>query len=309
LPLRQLLLKEEVDILHLRSRMPAWVGYMAWLSIPKKKRPVLITTFHGFYSVNKYSAIMTKGNGVIAVSESIKKHIYDKYDVEKDIRLVFRGVDNEVFDPAKIEPARLDALRESWGIKENKPVIMLPGRLTRLKGQDVFLKSLLKVTNRNFQAILVGDVKENPGFVGELNGFIKENNLQDCVKMVGHCSDMPAGLLLADIVLSASSSEPEAFGRTTVEAMAMGKPVIATAHGGSLETVIHDETGWLVMPSDPDDMAFRINEALEDRIKIKKYGLSGQKSVREKFTTQSMCEQTVNFYQELIQQRNKEFCL
>jgi glycosyltransferase involved in cell wall biosynthesis len=309
LPLRQLLLKEEIDILHLRSRMPAWVGYMAWLSIPKKKRPILITTFHGFYSVNKYSAIMTKGNGIIAVSESIKKHIYEKYDVKKDIRLVFRGVDNDIFDPEKIESSRLDTLKKLWEIKDNIPVIMLPGRLTRLKGQDVFLKSLLKVKNRKFQAVMVGDLNENPGFVNELNNFINENKLQDCVKMVGHCSDMPAGLLLADIVLSASSSEPEAFGRTTVEAMAMGKPVIATAHGGSLETVIHEETGWLVMPSDPEDMALRINEALENQLKTKKFGMSGQKSVREKFTTQSMCEQTINLYQELIQQRNEEFRL
>ncbi len=305
-PLRKLLLKEEVDILHLRSRMPAWIGYLAWLSLPRKKRPVLVTTFHGFYSVNKYSAIMTRGNGIIAVSQSIKQHIYEKYGVKKDINLIFRGVDEEVFDPEKIDKQRLAAFKSAWNLEENIPVIMLPGRLTRLKGQDIFLKSLMQVKDRNFQAILVGDVNENPGFVSELKELIVSNNLQECVRMVGHCSDMPAGLLLADIVLSASSSEPEAFGRTTVEAMAMGKPVIATAHGGSLETVIHGETGWLVKPSDPDDMASRINEALKFPSKLKKLGLSGQERVRKNFTTQSMCEKTVKLYRHLISRRNKQ---
>ena len=114
---------------------------------------------------------------------------------------------------------------------------------------------------------------------------------------------MAAGMLLADIVLSASSSEPEAFGRTTVEAMAMGKPVIATAHGGSLETVIHDETGWLVRPSSPEEMARYIEEALRNREKIREFGRKGQERVRKLFTTRSMCEKTIDFYQELLAEK------
>ncbi|WP_240194204.1 glycosyltransferase family 4 protein [Desulfopila inferna] len=306
-PLRRLMIKEEVDILHLRSRMPAWVGYVAWLSMPKSRRPVLVTTFHGFYSVNKYSAIMTKGDGVIAVSESIKKHIHEKYEVKNDVRLVFRGVDEEMFNPENIESSRLEKLRGDWNIKENIPVIMLPGRITRLKGQDIFLKSLLQVKGRNFQAILVGDTSENPGYVSELKEYISDNNLEECVSLVGHCSDMAAGLLLADIVLSASSSEPEAFGRTTVEAMSMAKPVIATAHGGSLETVVNGETGWLVMPSDPVEMGQCIDNALKDLETIKTFGKRGQERVRKHFTTQSMCEKTVQIYRELILKRRKIF--
>jgi glycosyltransferase involved in cell wall biosynthesis len=302
-PLRQLMLKKEVDILHLRSRMPAWVGYIAWLSLQKDKRPVLVTTFHGFYSLNKYSAIMTKGDGVIAVSESIKHHIYENYRVNNEVRLIFRGVDEEVFNPENIEEWRLAKLRKMWNIKRGVPLIMLPGRITRLKGQDIFLNSLLRIKNYDFQAILVGDVKENPGYVNELKEFIASNKLADCVQLVGHCSDMAAGLLLADIVLSASSSEPEAFGRTTVEAMAMGKPVIATAHGGSLETVVHGETGWLVPPSNPTAMGETLEEALADPEKLIRFGCKGQERVRRFFTTQSMCEKTVSFYQQLILQR------
>ena len=300
LPLRQFLLKEHVDVLHLRSRMPAWIGYLAWKSLPKDKRPLLVTTFHGFYSVNSYSAIMTKGEGVIAVSESISKHIREHYSVSKSIRVIFRGVDDTQFDPAKVTSERIDALRTQWDIASDIPVLMLPGRLARWKGQDTFLLSLPHLHEQMYQAILVGDLEENSGFSSEICSLIKEHNLEGKVKCVGHCSDMPAALMLADVVLSTSSKEPEAFGRTTVEAMAMGKPVIATAHGGSLETVVNGETGWLVGPSDPEDLARGIREALSDFNRLKTYGIAGQKRVRERFTTKSMCEQTLTFYKELL---------
>lgn len=300
LPLRRLIIEEEVDVLHLRSRMPAWIGYLVWRSLPEEKRPVLITTFHGFYSINKYSAIMTKGEAVIAVSEGIQRHIHEKYHVSKKTRLVYRGVDAEMFDPALVDPSRLEKLRRLWNIQGNVPVIMLPGRVTRLKGQDIFLQSLLLLKDKNFVAVLVGDVNENSGFGHQLKNFIHENDLQDYVRLVGHCSDMPAALLLADIVLSASSSEPEAFGRTTVEAMAMGKPVIATAHGGSLETVVHGETGWLIKPADAPEMARRLNTALGDMEALKTIGQNGQKLVRQRFTTRSMCESTIKLYREMI---------
>ncbi len=305
-PLRKLMISEEVDILHLRSRMPAWVGYISWLSLPKNRRPALVTTFHGFYSQNKYSAIMTKGDGTIAVSESIKNHIYDKYNVKKEVKLIFRGVDEDIFNPDNIEEYRVAQLKKQWNIKDSIPVIMLPGRITRLKGPDIFIKSLLHVKNHSFQAILVGDVKENPSLVNELNELIKVNQLQDRISFVGHCTDMPAGLMVADIVISASSSEPEAFGRTTVEAMAMGKPVIATAHGGSLETVINEETGWLVMPSDPEEMGRKIDEALGDLENLRQFGTRGKERVRKHFTTKSMCEKTTLLYQELLLKRRNE---
>jgi glycosyltransferase involved in cell wall biosynthesis len=301
IPLRRLLQNEEVDVLHLRSRMPAWVGYLAWKSLPKRKRPVLVTTFHGFYSVNSYSAIMTKGDGVIAVSESIKQHIKEYYNKDEEITLIFRGVDIDLFNPGKVPAARVERLRRQWQVDDSRPLLMLPGRLTRLKGQDVFLRSLSLLKKSSFQAVLVGDTGENPGFVSELKRMIDQYNLTDRVKMVGHCSDMPAAYLLADIVLSASSSEPEAFGRTTAEAMAMGKPVIATAHGGSLETVTEQLTGWLVRPSDPEDMAKAIEEALSGgKEMLAAYGKTGQARVRERFTTKAMCEQTEKLYRKLL---------
>ena len=300
-PLRQLLCREQVDILHLRSRMPAWVGYLVWRSLPKKNRPVLVTTFHGFYSVNAYSAIMTKGDAIIAVSQSVERHIREYYGENMDITLIFRGVDSSIFHPAVVDSNRVRRLAEQWGLRPGRPTIMLPGRLTRLKGQEMFLQSLGSLKIADYQAILVGDTDENPGFAGELNRMIQQNNLADRVKLVGHCADMPAAYMLADLVISASSSEPEAFGRTTVEAMAMGKPVIATAHGGSLETIVDGETGWLVQPGDYLAMAAAVDHALAQTPEaLHRLGEKGQQRVLDKFTTEAMCSQTLDLYKRLL---------
>lgn len=301
LPMRHLMKKHRIDVLHLRSRMPAWVGYIAWLMFLKKRRPLLVTTFHGFYSVNAYSEIMTKGEGVIAVSESIKKHIKDNYQRENNVRLIFRGVEIDSFNPEKVERQRYEKLCHDWSISRDKPIIMLPGRLTRLKGQEIFLRSLLLVKNREYLAILVGDTEDNPGYTQELREIIIANNLSSHVKLVGHCSDMPAAFMIADIVLSTSSLEPEAFGRTTVEAMAMGCPVIVTGHGGSLETVIPGENGWMVAPSNVTELAAAIDDALSASPEtLRTIGDNNKRRVKEKFTARAMCEETFTFYNELM---------
>lgn len=306
-PLRQEMKKRRVHILHLRSRMPAWIGYLALQSLPRKYRPLLVTTFHGFYSINSYSAIMTKGDGVIAISKDIQQHIAENYNREKDVRLIFRGVDIESFDHTKVSRHRLDKLSQAWNIDTGRPLLMLPGRLTRWKGQEIFLRSLLLVKNTNFQAVIVGDTEDNPSYTSELRNFIEQNNLADRVRLVGHCHDMPAAFLLADIVLSTSSSQPEAFGRTTIEAMAMGKPVIATAHGGSLETVVPGLTGWLVQPADPDELARAIEEALAmKQEQLKESGENGRHRVAAHFTAEAMCEQTLAFYYELLGRREQQ---
>ncbi len=303
LSLRRLLINEKIDVLHLRSRMPAWLGYLVWKSLPKKKRPVLVTTFHGFYSVNSYSAIMTKGMGIIAISKSIEQHIKNAYGVDRGIELIFRGVDKEKFDPGVVSQERVERFRSLWGLSADKPIIMLPGRLTRLKGPDLFIQALSMVQHSNFQAVMVGDTQDNPGFTKELAELIDRLDLQDNVFMVGHCDDMPAALMVADVVVSASSNEPEAFGRTTIEAMAMGKPVIATAHGGSLETVTPGKTGWLVTPGVAEDLARAIDEALSSPETMKRYGMAGKETVDGKFTMNTMCQKTTDFYYKLIADR------
>ncbi len=305
LPLRKLLKKEKVDVLHLRSRMPAWVGYLVWKTLPKNNRPVLVTTFHGFYSVNSYSAIMTKGMGIIAISKSIEEHIRKAYGVKKDIELIFRGVDKEKFDPSAVEDDSVQSYRDLWGIKPDRQVVMLPGRLTRLKGQDLFIQALAQLKNRNFQAIIVGDLQDNQGFSAELREMIDSLGLTENVALVGHCDNMPAALTIADIVVSASSNEPEAFGRTTIEAMAMGKPVVATAHGGSLETVVPGKTGWLVQPGMVDELAAALDDALSSPEKRRAYGIAGKAAVNSTFTMNTMCERTLAYYRRLLVKENR----
>jgi glycosyltransferase involved in cell wall biosynthesis len=280
--------------------MPAWLGFAVWKTLPKKRRPILVTTFHGFYSVNRYSAIMTKGMGKIAVSKGIENHIREKYGVKKGINLIYRGVDKKIFDPQAVSVERIEKYRKKWQVKEGLPLIMLPGRLTPWKGQDTFIEALSLLDDLEFQAYIVGDTEESSYFTQQLNLLIHRHALNGKVTMAGHCDDMPAALMLADLVVSASSREPEAFGRTTIEAMAMGKAVVATAHGGSLETVMPNVTGWLVKPGDAQSLADGLRAALTSKEQLLSFGRAGQEMANNKFTTYSMCEKTISLYKELF---------
>jgi glycosyltransferase involved in cell wall biosynthesis len=177
---------------------------------------------------------------------------------------------------------------------------MLPGRLTPWKGQDIFIEALALLKDIDYQAFIVGDTAENQYFTEQLEALIGRYRLKGSITMTGHCDDMPAALMLADIVVSASSREPEAFGRTTIEAMAMGKAVVATAHGGSLETVTPGVTGWLVKPGDAQDLAAGLRTALASNDILVKFGKAGQEMANHKFTTYSMCKKTVSLYSELF---------
>lgn len=305
--LRRFLLSEQVDIFHMRSRLPAWLGFLAWKLLPETRRPSLITTFHGFHSVNFYSAIMAKGERVVAVSEIIKRHIIHNYKIaEEKVRLIYGGVDVEEFSPDNVTVDRLSSLRLKWlAGHEGKPVMILPARFTQLKGQDILIEALALIKERDFICLLIGDTDEKPEFTLKLRNQITSHGLNDKILLVGHCSDMPAALLLADFVISASSTKPEAFGKIAIEAMAMGKPMIATAHGGSLETVVPGKTGWLVPPLDPKSMSCAIIEALSDLRSTERLGKQGRKWVAENFTTNIMYEKTVALYCE-AQKAKKE---
>lgn len=316
IPLRRLLISRQVDIIHSRSRVPAWIAYLAWKSLPLRKRPRFVTTFHGFYSVNSYSAIMTKGEKVIAVSKAIADHIQKCYQISPQrIVTIPRGVDTDSFDPAQITEERLNTLKSEWNLsvslpvatstnrydnKTNLPLIMLPGRISRLKGHDVFLKALAQILDLPWQAVCVGDPKENPGYATELLNLAQSLQIDHRVKFVGHCSDMPSALMLADLVVSTTYTHPEAFGRIAVEAAAMGKAMIASAHGGSLETVIPGKTGWLVAPGDHIALANALREALLDDKTRERFGQAGRKMALDNFTTTKTCERTISLYKELI---------
>jgi glycosyltransferase involved in cell wall biosynthesis len=298
-PLRRIL--REVDILHLRSRLPAWVAYLAWKSLPQAERPRLVTTFHGFYSINKYSAIMAKGEKVIAVSKTISNYIKETYGVEESrIQIIYRGFDEAVFKPGAVSSDRIEALQKDWDLPPTThPIILLPGRVTRLKGHDIFFKSLSNIRHLPWTAICVGEIDETSAHTPQLRKQLNDLDLADRIKLVGHCNDMAAALMLSDIVVS-SSTQPESFGRIAVEAQAMGKPVIATAHGGSLETIIDQKTGWLVKPGDADVLAEALGKAISDPVLREQFGENGQQWVGENFSTQKMCEETIELYKELL---------
>ncbi len=307
LPLRRLLMDSKVDILHLRSRLPAWVGLLAWKSLPLRKRPYLVTTFHGFYSINAYSAVMTKGQSVIAVSRTIAEHITAAYGLPGEkIDIIYGGFEAERFHPEAVEPERLNILRNQWGLDSTAlPVILLPGRITRLKGHELFIRSLAAIRDLPWMAVCAGDLSENPDLAQELLQQVEALGLTERVRFVGYCGDMPAALMLARVVVSAST-KPESFGRIAVEAQAMGTPVIATAHGGSLETVLDGKSGWLVLPGNDSAMAAAMAAAVRDKGLCERLGSQGRNWVNQQFTATKMFEQTLAVYQRSAGHTNGE---
>ena len=253
--------REKVSLIHVRSRAPAFSALIA----ARAMRIPFLATYHGVYGggghVKRwYNAIMTRGEVVIANSEFTRAHVIAEHHLDpRKVVAIPRGVDIARFDPAKVAADRVAALRRTWGIgaAEARIVVLLAGRLTRWKGQSLLIEAAarLKAQGRtDFLIILAGDDQGRGGYRAELEAAIASAGLGEAVRLVGHCDDMPAAYLAADIVC-APSLEPEAFGRTAVEPQAMGRPVLAADHGAARETVADGETGWLVAPGDPDAWA------------------------------------------------------
>ncbi|MZR30022.1 glycosyltransferase [Sneathiella sp. DP05] len=292
----------DVDILHARSRAPAWSSYFA----AKKTGAHFITTFHAAYNrggffKNAYNAIMTKGERVIAISDFIADHIHRHYDVPPgNVVTIPRGVDCRKFNPAAIHAERIIEMARNWGLPDGIPVIMLPGRLTRLKGHQTFIKALARIKDMEFLALLVGSTEGRDAYCAELNDLVKDNGLEGRVQIKGHCDDMAVALMLSDVVVSATTV-PEGFGRIAVEAQAMGRPVIATAHGGSMETIIDGQTGWLVPVDDAETMsdalAAAINLTTDEREAV---ALHAREHVMTHFAVEHMCNATIALYEDIL---------
>ena len=236
-PFRKLLEREKPDILHIRSRVPGWIAYLAWRKMDKATRPRLVSTVHGFYSVNRYSAVMTKGERVIAVSESIKDHILKNYPdaPEEKITVIHRGVSPEQF-PRGFQPS--DEWRSKWRADfpqiAGKVTLLLPGRITRLKGHGDFFRLVasLKQQGRPVHGLIAGDAHPKKlDYLTELKSLLFEMGLADDVTFLGHRSDVREIMAVSDVVC-ALSQQPESFGRTVLEAMAIGKPVLGYDCGG-----------------------------------------------------------------------------
>ncbi|HXP95868.1 MAG TPA: glycosyltransferase family 4 protein [Telmatospirillum sp.] len=298
-----------VDVIHARSRAPAWSAHAA----AKKTGAHFLTTFHGTYNVgllglkNAYNAIMTKGERVIAISHFIADHMQAVYRTNPaKIRIVHRGVDLSRFDPARVSQERIIQLAQRWRLPDGYPVIMLPGRLTRWKGQTVLIEALAMLGRRDVRCLLVGSDQGRDAFTDELKSLVARRGLTDIVHIVGECNDMPAAYMLTDVVVSAST-DPEAFGRVIVEGQAMGRPVVATNNGAARENVLDGRTGTLVPPDNPAALASALASALafgsEER---ETRAAMAIQFVRDNFTRELMCARTLGVYSELIDGESAE---
>jgi glycosyltransferase involved in cell wall biosynthesis len=291
-----------VEIVHARSRAPAWSAYAA----ARRTGRIYLTTFHGTYNESGYlkhlyNSVMAKGDLVIAISEHIADLIVARYRIDRArVRMIPRGIDFQVFDPGHVSPARLVQLAKSWRLPDGVPVVMLPGRLTRWKGQLVFIEALARLGRKDVRCILVGSDQGRKAYRRELEALIAARGLREIVQLVDHCNDMPAAYMLADVVVSAST-DPEAFGRVVVEAQAMGRPVIASDHGGSRETVVAGETGWLTRPGDPDALATALAAALAlDEAARTRVAAAAIAHAQAHFSKDAMCAMTLAVYRELL---------
>jgi glycosyltransferase involved in cell wall biosynthesis len=300
--IRKAIKDNDVDIVHARSRAPAWSAYFA----AKKEKCHFITTFHGTYSLvgpfkRLYNSIMTKGEVVIAISEFIKDHIVENYNLDVGkIRVVPRGVDLEQFTRDKIQKIRIINMAELFKIELDVPIILLPGRFTRWKGQGFLLDALELIKNEKFVCIFAGYDKKQESYYRDLESKVKEYGLFQKVRIIGVVKDMPALYSLSDIVVSASTL-PEAFGRIAIEGQAMERMVVATNHGGSCETVRNGENGWLVDSDDVEGLANILKELLNiDAKRRESVTKNARKNVERNFSMDNMVKRTFAVYNEVL---------
>ncbi len=292
-----------INIVHARSRAPAWSAYWA----AKKTGVRFVTTFHGTYGLGPkgikkfYNRVMTYGDLVIAVSNHIKRHILQNYRCdEKKIRMIHRCVNMEKFDLNAMTAERMIKLMEEFHLPEDKPIILLIGRLTRWKGQRLMIDALEKIKDIDYFCVFVGDDQGRDYYTKELKEAIAAKGLEGRFAFIRHVTDVPAMMAVSDVVVSAST-DPEAFGRIAAEGEAMGRVVVASNIGGSLENIVDGVTGKLFESGNPQALADALKWALglstEEREKI---GAAAIEYVKQNFTKQIMCDKTVAVYEELI---------
>lgn len=302
-----LIRREKVSLVHARSRAPA---FSALWAAHATKVP-FVATYHGVYNAKSnlkrwYNAVMTKGDLVIANSEYTRDHVIREHNVSPDkVVAIPRGVDLSRFEPGVVSAERIQALRKAWGVAdgERRLKVLLAGRLTRWKGQALMIEAMTLLKARGEDRVLLllaGDDQGRKGYRAELEAAIAAAGLRDAVKLVGHCDDMPAAYLLADIAI-APSLEPEAFGRTAVEPQVMGRPAMASDHGATRETIIPGETGWLVAPGDAQAWADALLEACEIGAAGRQtLGQAARLRARRLYSVDAMCEATLKVYAHIL---------
>lgn len=298
--------ENNINIVHARSRAPAWSAYLA----AKKAGVHYMATFHGTYGLGPwgikkiYNKVMVMGERVIVISNHIKNHVLKNYKVdESKLRLVFRCVNLERFSPEAVSQERMIQKVKEYNIPDDKPVLFLGGRITKWKGQHLLIEALSKMKNQDYYCIIAGDEQGREEYFKGLMALAKKLNLGNKVGIYGKVLDMPAAMMVSDVVLS-TAIEPEAFGRIAIEGQAMGKIVVASNIGGSLDSVIDGVTGKLYQYDNPQALADALDWALAlSMSEKKKISAAAQKNVRENFTKEIMCDKTIKVYEELLAEK------
>jgi glycosyltransferase involved in cell wall biosynthesis len=296
-PLRRLIGDRGIQLVHARSRAPGWSAYWA----ARRAGVPFVTTWHGVYGEDfpgkrLYNSVMARGERVIAISHFVAARLAALGVNEARVRIIPRGVDTAQFDPARVGGDRVHRLAQAWRLPPGAPVIMLPGRLTRWKGAEMLLRAVASLPQRDVFCVLVGAGSLGPALEKQAVAL----GLGGRFRLAGQCDDMPAALMLADVV-ACPSLKPEPFGRTVIEAQAMGKPVIAANHGGAAETIIDGETGWRVVPGDAASLAEVLSYALAmGGAERQEMGAAARASVLSNYTTAAMQAATLAVYREIL---------
>ena len=298
-----------IDIVHARSRAPAWSCYLA----TKITRRNFVTTFHGTYNFNSklkkfYNSIMVKSKLIIAGSNFIFSHIKENYsefiDLNKKLLVIFRGINVDYFDQTSVIESDEIKLKKKWDIGENKKIILLPGRLTSWKGQELFIEAInlvnVELGYEAFYAVILGNEQGRALYKKKLIRLSEQYRMTKQLKFIDNCKNMALAYKISDVIVSASI-EPEAFGRVAVEAQSMKKTIIASNIGGSNETIIDEKTGFLFDAGDAKSLSKKIMRVLNmDETLLKSIGNEGRKNVIEKFNVEKMCFSTYSEYKKLI---------
>ena len=304
-----LILINNINIVHARSRAPAWSCLLA----TKLTRRKFVTTFHGTYNFkNKYkkfyNSVMVRSDLIIAGSNFIFSHIKENYpdllSKEKKLLSIFRGINIDYFDPTTTLENDEDNLFKKWGLKRERKTILFPGRLTAWKGHEMFLEAINKINielgHQAFNVIILGSAQGRDLYKKKLIRLVEQHRLTTQVKFIDHCKNMPVAYKISDIVVSASV-EPEAFGRVAVEAQSMEKPILASDIGGSRETIVNKKTGLLFEAGNHEDLSKKLIELLMmDENNLKSMGIEGRKNIVTKFNVEKMCFSTYSEYKKLI---------
>ena len=303
LRLYKVIKENQINVVHARSRAPAWSAYWA----AKRAKVKFVTTVHGAYNTEGflkkyYNSIMLRGKKVIAVSYFIEKYIRKNYElIKNNIEVVYRGVDIERFTPENVSEGRVESLFQQYPLPLEKCIILLPGRLSRIKGHAVLLDALTYLKSEDWICLFVGAIgNENQEYVKELYEHAAELKIRNRLYIFEECMDMAALYKMSNIVVC-PTIVPEAFGRVIAEAMAMERPVIASDHGGAKEIIEHQVNGFLFNNKSPKDLADALEHVMKMPVRSRtQLKMQASTRIRTRFDNKTMLEKTLTIYKQLF---------